>query len=217
MLKDENVLWRAALGYFLRKHRYVVAFSLPMNRQPWMLLTLARYGSFEQSICFQISYFLLKVELFLGWTTRVLWKRARGADPQRGRPVYPDRDDKDLSLLEWSRNPGEISKKRVSVQRQWKDPSISLSISTALTCTFHLVHRPHESDLALYCPPRKLQTTPLRLSDLIDLTFLLGMEGRGKDSWLTLRLSLLTWIGILGSIPPYPLEAPCFLYVQLRF
>ncbi|KAI5311434.1 hypothetical protein L3X38_000160 (mitochondrion) [Prunus dulcis] len=27
-------------------------------------------------------------------------KRARGADPQRGRPVYPDRDDKDLSLLE---------------------------------------------------------------------------------------------------------------------
>lgn len=38
-----------------------------------------------------------------------------------------------------------------------------------------------------------------------------------KDSWLTLRLSLLTWIGILGSIPPYPLEAPCFLYVQLRF
>lgn len=46
-------------------------------------------------------------------------KRARGADPQRGRPVYPDRDDKDLSLLElrleWSRNPGEISIKRVSV------------------------------------------------------------------------------------------------------
>ena len=64
----------------------------------------------------------------------------------------------------------------VSVQRQWKDPSISLSISTALTCTFHLVHRPHESDLALYCPPRKLQTILLRLSDLIDLTFLLGME-----------------------------------------
>ena len=50
----------------------------------------------------------------------------------------------------------------VSVQRQWKDPSISLSISTALTCTFHLVHRPYESDLALYCPPRKLKTTPLR-------------------------------------------------------
>lgn len=70
----------------------------------------------------------------------------------------------------------------VSVQRQWKDPSISLSISTALTCTFHLVHRPHESDLALYCPPRKLQTTPLRLSDLIDLTFLLGMEGLLTDS-----------------------------------
>ena len=67
----------------------------------------------------------------------------------------------------------------VSVQRQWKDPSISLSISTALTCTFHLVHRPHESDLALYCPPRKLQTTPLRLSDL---TFLLGMEGLLTDS-----------------------------------
>jgi len=39
-------------------------------------------------------------------------KKARGADPQRGRPVYPDRDDKDLSLLElrleWSRTPGEI-------------------------------------------------------------------------------------------------------------
>lgn len=70
----------------------------------------------------------------------------------------------------------------VSVQRQWKDPSISLSISTALTCAFHLVHRPHESDLALYCPPRTLQTTPLRLSDLIDLTFLLGMEGLLTDS-----------------------------------
>lgn len=70
----------------------------------------------------------------------------------------------------------------VSVQRQWKDPSISLSISTALTCTFHLVHRPHESDLALYCLPRKLQTTPLRLSDLIDLTFNLGMEGLLTDS-----------------------------------
>lgn len=31
MLKGENVLWRAALGYLLRKHRYVVAFSLPMS------------------------------------------------------------------------------------------------------------------------------------------------------------------------------------------
>lgn len=58
-------------------------------------------------------------------------------------------------------------------------PSAFLS---PLTCTFHLVHRPHESDLALYCPPRKLQTTPLRLSDLIDLTFLLGMEGLLTDS-----------------------------------
>ncbi|KAF4349916.1 hypothetical protein G4B88_002338 (mitochondrion) [Cannabis sativa] len=58
-------------------------------------------------------------------------------------------------------------------------PSAFLSLRS---CTFHLVHRPHESDLALYCPPRKLQTTPLRLSDLIDLTFLLGMEGLLTDS-----------------------------------
>lgn len=58
------------------------------------------------------------------------------------------------------------------------DREIILSISTALTRTFpRLVHRPHESDLALHCAPRKLQATLLRLSDLIDLTFLLGMEG----------------------------------------
>ena len=98
----------------------------------------------------------------------------------------------------------------VSVQRQWKDPSISLSISTALTCTFHLVHRPHESDLALYCPPRKLHCDWA-------ISSIWPSYSVWKDSWLTLRLSLLTWIGILGSIPPYPLEAPCFLYVQLRF
>ncbi|GMN73131.1 hypothetical protein TIFTF001_052129 [Ficus carica] len=112
-----------------------------MNRQPWMLLTLARYGSFEQSIN------LLPNKLLSAKSGALF-----GVD-------Y-------TSLMKES--------PRVSVQRQWKDPSISLSISTALTCTFHLVHRPHESDLALYCPPRKLQTTPLRLSDLIDLTFLLG-------------------------------------------
>lgn len=41
---------------------------------------------------------------------------------------------------------------------------------------------PSRSDFFLYCPPRKLQTTPLRLSNLIDLTFLLGMEGLLTDS-----------------------------------
>lgn len=91
----------------------------------------------------------------------------------------------------------------VSVQRQWKDPSISFSISTALTVTFH---RPHESDLALYSPPRKLQITPLRLTHRPN-EYLGPYHSVWKDSWLTLRqgyLMLLTWIGILGSIPPYP-------------
>lgn len=57
----------------------------------------------------------------------------------------------------------------VSVQRQWKDPSIRLSISTALTCTFHLVHRPHESDLALYCPPSPNNSTATERSHRSDL------------------------------------------------
>lgn len=95
----------------------------------------------------------------------------------------------------------------VSVQRQWKNPSISLSISTALTCTFHLVHWPHESDLALYCPPRKLQTTPLRLSDL---TFLLGMEGLLTDS--ETQSSDFIWGG--GWINSYSRHATIFLFLR---
>lgn len=94
--------------------------------------------------------------------------------------------------------------------REWAWPGGPLSgklFKMPRLQTLHLVYRPHESDLALYCPKRKLQTTPLRLSDL---TFLLGMEGLKT-------LSLLTWIGILGSIPLETEEEPCFLYVQLRF
>ncbi|GMN23272.1 hypothetical protein TIFTF001_051298 [Ficus carica] len=117
--------------------------------QPWMLLTLARYGSFEQSIN------LLPNKLLSAKSGALFWGGLHES---------------------YEREPESLGSK--TVEGSIHQPSIS----TALTCTFHLVHRPHESDLALYCPPRKLQTTPLRLSDLIDLTFLLGMEGRGKDS-----------------------------------
>ncbi len=68
-------------------------------------------------------------------------KRARGADPQRGRPVYPDRDDKDLSLLELTlewRNyyrlalvlRREISIKRVSVHSSC--PGLAFRLDTLL-------------------------------------------------------------------------------------
>lgn len=104
----------------------------------------------------------------------------------------------------------------VSVQRQWKDPSISFSISTAqyINWGLHFPPTPRalaSSTLALYCPPRKLQTTPLRKlgsnSSHRPNQYLGPYHSVWKDSWLTLRqgyLMLLTWIGILGSIPPYP-------------
>lgn len=93
-----------------------------------------------------------------------------------------------LSML-WSSQLPSLGSKTVegSIHR------IGLSISTALTCTFHLVHRPYESDLALYCPLRKRQTTPLRLSNLIDLTDFPTQYGRTLD-WLW---NWVFWLGLV--------------------
>ena len=91
-----------------------------------------------------------------------------------------------------------------------KKPTQSIAIDATATCTHR--HFPPSSLtsqvwLALYCPPRKLQTTPLRLSDL---TFLLGMEGLLTDS--ETQSSDFIWGG--GWINSYSRHATIFLFLR---
>lgn len=102
-------------------------------------------------------------------------KKARGADPQRGRPVYPDRDDKDLSLLElrleWSRNPGEILNQWILSQE--------CSIRTRGQGRFHLIFRViigGYSDLWYSC----LLTWP-------DLMIIISLIALGVSTWRAIR------------------------------